>query len=129
MSKPRSLDKSTKEDVSFIDRQPDQLTNQSAGQAEPELPTGYDSVIAQQSSTQNISVLPVDVLPPRLQEIINEANICLGFPKDYLAGAMLTAMAAVIGNTHTAEIMPGWKEYAILSQPLSEAPAPTRATR
>ena len=114
MSKPRSLDKSTKEDVSFIDRQPDQLTNQSAGQAEPELPTGYDSVIAQQSSTQNISALPVDVLPPRLQEIINEANICLGFPKDYLAGAMLTAMAAVIGNTHTAEIMPGWKEYAIL---------------
>ena len=68
MSKPRSLDKSTKEDVTFIDRQPDQLTNQSAGQAEPELPTGYDSVIAQQSSKQNISALPVDVLPPRLQE-------------------------------------------------------------
>ena len=37
MSKPRSLDKSTKEDVSFIDRQPDQLTNQSVGQAEPEV--------------------------------------------------------------------------------------------
>ncbi|WP_290382159.1 hypothetical protein [uncultured Muribaculum sp.] len=107
MSKPRSLDKSTKEDVSFIDRQPDQLTNQSVGQAEPEVPTGSDCVIAQQSSTQNINALPVDVLPPRLQEIINEANICLGFPKDYLAGAMLTAMAAVIGNTHTAEIMPG----------------------
>ena len=33
MSKPRSLDKSTKEDVSFIDRQPDQLTNQSVGQS------------------------------------------------------------------------------------------------
>ena len=127
MSKPRSLDKSTKEDVSFIDRQPDQLTNQSAGQAEPELPTGYDSVIAQQSSTQNISALPVDVLPPRLQEIINEANICLGFPKDYLAGAMLTAMAAVIGNTHTAEIMPGWKEYAILFTALVGSPGTNKS--
>jgi hypothetical protein len=127
MSKPRSLDKSTKEDVSFIDRQPDQLTNQSAGKAEPELPTGYDSVIAQQSSTQNISALPVDVLPPRLQEIINEANICLGFPKDYLAGAMLTAMAAVIGNTHTAEIMPGWKEYAILFTALVGSPGTNKS--
>ena len=127
MSKPRSLDKSTKEDVSFIDRQPDQLTNQSVGQAEPELPTGYDSVIAQQSSKQNISALPVDVLPPRLQEIINEANICLGFPKDYLAGAMLTAMAAVIGNTHTAEIMPGWKEYAILFTALVGSPGTNKS--
>lgn len=112
-----------------VDRHPDQLTNQSVRMAVSEVPAGSDSGIAQQSPTQNISVLPVDVLPPRLQEIINEANICLGFPKDYLAGAMLTAMAAVIGNTHTAEIMPGWKEYAILSQPLSEVAAPTRATR
>ena len=110
-----------------VDRQPDQLTNQSAGKAEPELPTGYDSVIAQQSSTQNISALPVDVLPPRLQEIINEANICLGFPKDYLAGAMLTAMAAVIGNTHTAEIMPGWKEYAILFTALVGSPGTNKS--
>lgn len=127
MSKPRSLDKPTKEDVPFIDRQPDQLTNQSVGQAEPEVPTGSDSVIAQQSSTQNISVLPVDVLPPRLQEIINEANICLGFPKDYLAAAMLTAMAAVIGNTHTAEIMPGWKEYAILFTALVGSPGTNKS--
>ena len=27
---------------------------------------------------------------------------------------MLSAMAAVIGNTHHAEAMSGWKEYAIL---------------
>ncbi len=113
--------------MSFIDRQPDQLTNQSVGQAEPEVPTGSDCAIAQQSSTQNINALPVDVLPPRLQEIINEANICLGFPKDYLAGAMLTAMAAVIGNTHTAEIMPGWKEYAILFTALVGSPGTNKS--
>ena len=41
-------------------------------------------------------------------------NATLGFPKDYIAGSMLAAMAAVIGNTHSAEAMPGWKEYAIL---------------
>lgn len=110
-----------------VDRQPDQLTNQSVGQAEPEVPTGSDGVIAQQSSAQNINALPVDVLPPRLQEIINEANNCLGFPKDYLAGAMLTAMAAVIGNTHTAEIMPGWKEHAILFTALVGSPGTNKS--
>ena len=110
-----------------VGRQPDQLTNQSVGQAEPEVPAGSDGVIAQQYTTQNISALPVDVLPPRLQEIINEANICLGFPKDYLAGAMLTAMAAVIGNTHTAEIMPGWKEYAILFTALVGSPGTNKS--
>lgn len=110
-----------------VDRHPEQLTNQSVGQAEPEVPTASDSVIVQQPPTQNISVLPVDVLPPRLQEIINEANICLGFPKDYLAGAMLTAMAAVIGNTHTSEIMPGWKEYAILFTALVGSPGTNKS--
>ena len=95
MSKPRSLDNSTKEDEPFIDRQPDQLTNQSAGQAEPEVPTGSDSVIAQQSSTQNISVLPVDVLPPRLQEIIKRGKYLPRIPERLSRRAMLTAMAAV----------------------------------
>ena len=47
-----------------VDRQPDQLTNQSVGQAEPEVPTGSDGVIAQQSSAQNINALPVDVPAP-----------------------------------------------------------------
>jgi len=57
---------------------------------------------------------PIDVLHPRLQNIIKEANSTLGFPTDYLAGSMLTAMAAAIGNTHAVEHMEGWKEYVIL---------------
>jgi len=84
---------------------PDQLTNQSATS---------DCLIAAQPTVQIISGFPVDVLPAKLQGIINEANATLGFPKDYIAGSMLTAMAAVIGNTHSAETMSGWKEYAIL---------------
>ena len=57
---------------------------------------------------------PIDVLPKPFREIINEAHDCLGFPKDYLAGAMLTAFAATIGNTHQVEHMAGWQEFAIL---------------
>ena len=84
---------------------PNQLTNQSAIS---------DRLIATQPTSQSISDFPIDVLPAKLQEIVNEANATLGFPKDYIAGSMLTAMAAVIGNTHSAEAMAGWKEYAIL---------------
>ena len=40
---------------------------------------------------------------------------------------MLTAMAAVIGNTHTAEIMPGWKEYAILFTALVGSPGTNKS--
>ncbi len=87
---------------------PDQLTNQSV----PPVPT--DGLIAEQPTAQSISGFPIDVLPAKLQGIINEANATLGFPKDYIAGSMLTAMAAVIGNTHSAEAMSGWKEYVIL---------------
>ncbi len=85
--------------------EPDQLPNQSATS---------DCLIATQPTSQSISDFPIDVLPAKLQEIVNEANATLGFPKDYIAGSMLTAMAAVIGNTHSAEAMAGWKEYAIL---------------
>ena len=87
---------------------PDQLTNQAAP------PVLSDGLIAETTKPQTVSKFPIDALPLRLQEIIREANATLGFPVDYMAGAMLSAMAAVIGNTHHAEAMAGWKEYAIL---------------
>lgn len=87
---------------------PDQLTNQAAP------PVLSDGLIAEVAKPQTVSTFPIDALPLRLQEIIREANATLGFPVDYMAGAMLLAMAAVIGNTHHAEAMAGWKEYAIL---------------
>ena len=55
------------------------------------------------SKPLNANNFPVDVLPDTLRKIINEAHATLGFPKDYLAGAMLTAMAATVGNTHAVE--------------------------
>ena len=57
---------------------------------------------------------PLDVLPKKMRDIVTEANAVLGFPKDYLAMSMLTAMAATIGNTHKVEHMDGWQEYCIL---------------
>lgn len=57
---------------------------------------------------------PLDVLPKKMRDIVTAANTVLGFPKDYLAMSMLTAMSAAIGNTHKVEHMDGWQEYCIL---------------
>ena len=70
---------------------------------------------------------PIDVLPDKLRKIINEAHATLGFPRDYLAGSMLTAMAAAIGNTHAVEHMDGWKEYAILFVALVGSPGSNKS--
>lgn len=70
---------------------------------------------------------PIDVLPEKLRRIINEAHATLGFPKDYLAGSMLTAMAAAVGNTHAVEHMDGWKEYVILFVALVGAPGSNKS--
>ena len=82
---------------------------------------------------------PLDVLPKKVREIIDEANVTLGFPKDYLAMSMLTAMSAAIGNTHKVEYNTCWQEYCILfvalvgrpgankSHPLSFAMQPLRS--
>ncbi len=58
---------------------------------------------------------PLDVLPRKMREIIDEANTTLGFPKDYLAMSMLTAVAAAVGNTHNAEHMAGWQNTVFFS--------------
>ncbi|MCM1452470.1 MAG: YfjI family protein [Clostridium sp.] len=71
---------------------------------------------------QRANKFSIDVLHPRLQNIIKETNSSLGFPTDYLAGAMLTAMAAAIGNTHAVEHMQGWREYVILFVALVGSP-------
>lgn len=101
----------THKDEEVITHQPDRLNSQ----AEPPIPPALlDGLIAEVAKLQIASNFPIDALPSRLQVIIREANATLGFPVDYMAGAMLSAMAAVIGNTHSAEAMTGWKEYAIL---------------
>lgn len=57
---------------------------------------------------------PIDVLPYKMQRIVREARVTIGFPEDYLAPSMLVAVATAIGNTMMVEHIPGWKENAIL---------------
>ena len=79
------------------------------------------------SKPLNANSFPVDVLPDKLRKIINEAHATLGFPKDYLAGSMLTAMTAAVGNTHAVEHMDGWKEYVILFVALVGSPGSNKS--
>ncbi len=86
-----------------------------------------DGYTAASVNQRIINKFPLDVLHSRLQGIINEANATLGFPADYLAGSMLTAMAAAVGNTHAVEHMTGWKEYVILFVALVGSPGSNKS--
>lgn len=60
------------------------------------------------------SDFPLSILPIELQRIIRELNGSNGFPIDYTASAMLTAISVAIGNTHRVEVKRNWHESAIL---------------
>lgn len=47
---------------------------------------------------------PLDVLPPKLEELVKGAETALGTPPDFLAAACLLAAAIAAGNTHQLEI-------------------------
>ena len=74
------------EDEEVTNHAPDQLTNQSV----PQAPS--DGLIAVTVNSPTFNNFPVEVLPSRLQVIIREANATLGFPVDYMAGAILSAI-------------------------------------
>ena len=53
---------------------------------------------------------PVSIFPTKIQRIISEVHECHNYPTDYIAAAILTAIAVGIGNTHLAQIKQGWVE-------------------
>ena len=57
---------------------------------------------------------PISIFPTQIQRIIHEVHECHNYPTDYIAAAILTAMAVGIGNTHLAQIKQGWVESPIL---------------
>ena len=57
---------------------------------------------------------PISIFPTKIQRIISEVHECHNYPTDYIAAAILTAIAAGIGNTHLAQIKQGWMESPIL---------------
>ena len=50
---------------------------------------------------------PVSIFPRKIQRIIREVHECHNYPTDYIAAAILTAIAVGIGNTHLAQIKQG----------------------
>lgn len=56
---------------------------------------------------------PVSIFPTQIQRIIHEVHECHNYPTDYIAAAILTAMAVGIGNTHLTQIKQGWMESPI----------------
>lgn len=57
---------------------------------------------------------PIGIFPSQIRNIIAEVHECQGFPIDYIASAMLVAIAVGIGNTHLVQLKRGWQESAML---------------
>ena len=60
------------------------------------------------------SAFPIGIFPSEIRNIIAEVHECQGFPIDYIASAMLVAIAVGIGNTHLVQLKRGWQESAML---------------
>ena len=60
------------------------------------------------------SAFPIGIFPSEIRNIIAEVYECQGFPIDYIASAMLVAIAVGIGNTHLVQLKRGWQESAML---------------
>ena len=70
---------------------------------------------------------PISVFPDQIQRIIHEVHECHNYPTDYIAAAILTAMAVGIGNTHLAQIKQGWMESPILYMALIGRPGANKS--
>ena len=70
---------------------------------------------------------PVSVFPTKIQRIIHEVHECHNYPTDYIAAAILTAIAVGIGNTHLAQIKQGWTESPILYMALIGRPGANKS--
>ena len=70
---------------------------------------------------------PVSIFPTKIQRIISEVHKCHNYPTDYIAAAILTAIAVGIGNTHLAQIKQGWIESPILYMALIGRPGANKS--
>ena len=70
---------------------------------------------------------PVSIFPNKIQRIISEVHECHNYPTDYIAAAILTAIAVGIGNTHLAQIKQGWVESPILYMALIGRPGANKS--
>lgn len=81
----------------------------------------------QKSEILEDNPFPVEAFPKPIQDIIWATNKSLRFPTDFMGTAMLTASATAIGNSHTASVMPGWEESAIIYAALVAPPGSNKS--
>jgi len=56
---------------------------------------------------------PLDILPPKLEELIKGAKTALGIPPDFLGASCLLAAAVAAGNTHQLQIKEAFTQRPI----------------
>ena len=70
---------------------------------------------------------PIEVFPIRIQRIINSLHDCQGYPVDYVAAAILAAIAVGIGNSHLVQVKRNWLESPILYMALIGRPGANKS--
>ena len=65
---------------------------------------------------------PIEIFPIRIQRIISSLHDCQGYPVDYVAAAILAAIAVGIGNSHLVQVKRNWLESPILYMALIGRP-------
>lgn len=64
--------------------------------------------------TRNKREFPVDVLPEKIQWLINSFSESLNWPEEYTGSALLYAMSVAAGNRFCVKVKYGWIEYPAL---------------
>ena len=70
---------------------------------------------------------PIEVFPIRIQCIISSLHDCQGYPVDYVAAAILAAIAVGIGNSHLVQVKRNWLESPILYMALIGRPGANKS--
>jgi len=61
-----------------------------------------------------VTGFPVSIYPKKMQEVINEVEKYLGFPRDYICTAILLCAAASIGKTYKLKVRTSWLESCVI---------------
>jgi hypothetical protein len=70
---------------------------------------------------------PTEIFPIRIQRIISSLHDCQGYPVDYVAAAILAAIAVGIGNSHLVQVKRNWLESPILYMALIGRPGANKS--
>lgn len=70
---------------------------------------------------------PIEIFPIRILRIISSLHYCQGYPVDYVAAAILAAIAVGIGNSHLVQVKRNWLESPILYMALIGRPGANKS--